>query len=556
MLFSTLQEKDFFDRQDELADLYKRVLRAGASAARSVVLSGPRGIGKTELLKQLFSLLFWRQDRVAPFYSVVNPALLSASAFSKTYLTRFLCQRLAFEKKEQSLLSRDGISMAALTALAEDRNAGWVIELIDQYQQSSGDPLSGLRIALSAPSRSALITGMPVAVLIDEFHRLKGLSLEGPPDPQLSSLFEAPLTYPKTPHVITGNAAEIQEMPVSGGIDRMTLTPLGFEGASSKAASLLRSNEVEGNVPPALIRHLGGNPFSVECVVRAACAKKNPQDKDFWNAYIREIGEGALALSWSSTLKAFFPDLGSRKTALSLIYKIYHSNEPFSPRRIATSFSLTDHEAEKIGRALYLSGFVQGEFGVFRAVEDRVLRDIIDRLYLREVLAKPSQDMERELLEKLQPEGEGAVRFDLTLPMAKEAELVAAQCLEQIGKNLSLNQDAIGQLQIAVIEACINAMEHGKGTENKISLSVAVEGERMEVSIESAGREFIAQETGEPVGDHEVAKAPGRGWGIKLMKRFADDVRFEKTARGTKTILVKNVGKSTNVQKEGSVERE
>jgi anti-sigma regulatory factor (Ser/Thr protein kinase) len=144
----------------------------------------------------------------------------------------------------------------------------------------------------------------------------------------------------------------------------------------------------------------------------------------------------------------------------------------------------------------------------------------------------------------------------MTLPMVKVAELVAAQCLEQIGKNLNLNQDGVGQMQIAVIEACINAMEHAKGTERKIYISVAADGDRLEVSIESEGREFVVQESGEPFGDREGIKAAGRGWGIKLMKRFADEVRFEKTARGTKTVLVKNLANPAGVQKEDRTGRE
>src|SRR5689334_22027260 len=103
MLFSQLQEKDFVNRREELAALSTRVLQADRGRARSVVLSGPRGVGKTELLKHLFSRLFWKQDRIAPFQFTVNPALLSATAFSKSYLCRFLCQRLAFEKREQAL---------------------------------------------------------------------------------------------------------------------------------------------------------------------------------------------------------------------------------------------------------------------------------------------------------------------------------------------------------------------------------------------------------------------------------------------------------------------
>jgi anti-sigma regulatory factor (Ser/Thr protein kinase) len=556
MPFSALQETDFFGRGEELAGLSRRVLQADKGMAQSAVLSGPRGIGKTELLKQLFGSLFWRQDHVVPFYYTVNPALLSAAAFSKNYLTQYLCQRLAFEKKEQSLLYLDGMSIDGLSALVEEREAVWAREILDRYIQSTGDPADALRIALSAPHQSAMATGMPVAILIDEFHRLKGLHIDGAPDPRLISLFEVPMSFQKSTHVITGNEAEIFEMPVASRLERIPVQPLGPEDASSRALSLLHAYEAEGKTPPLLLRHLGGNPFYLGCVLRTACDKKNLEEKDFWKAYAREIVEGALALSWSSILKSYFPDVGLRRAALAIVYKIYHTSEPLSCRRIAKSFALTDTQAEAIAYALYLAGFVRGEFGVFRAVEDRVVRDIIDCLYMKEILGKPAHDLEQEFLEKSLPEKEGVLRFDMTLPMIKEAELVAAQCLEQIGKTLHINQDAIGQLQIAVIEACINAIEHSKGTEKKIYVSFVADGDRVEVSIESAGREFVVQETGEPFGDREHAKASGRGWGIKMMKRFADEVRFEKTARGTKTVLVKNLSKSAGVQKEDTANRE
>ena len=83
MPFSALQEKDFIGRQEELAALTKRVTLAHGGQARSAVLSGHRGMGKTELLKQLFGRLFWRQDRVAPFYYSVNPPLLSEQDLSR-----------------------------------------------------------------------------------------------------------------------------------------------------------------------------------------------------------------------------------------------------------------------------------------------------------------------------------------------------------------------------------------------------------------------------------------------------------------------------------------
>jgi anti-sigma regulatory factor (Ser/Thr protein kinase) len=550
MLSQTLQHQDFIGREDELSTLYTKLIGAHAGKAESAVLSGPRGIGKTELLKQLFGILFWKQDGVTPFYYTVNPALLSAEAFSRSYLITFLCQKLAFETKEQSLLTSEGMSLDSVSALAEDRGADWAREILEHYRQNSGDPGSALRIALEAPNRSAVTTGIPVAVLIDEFHRLKDLHIDGVSDPRLASLFEEPLSFKRTPHLITGNTAEVQEMPVASSLKRIPLEPLGPAIVSSNIVTLLHEYDAEGNISPLLLRHLGGNPFYVRSVIRTACVKKKLVEKDFWNAYIQEILEGTLSRYWSAALKRAVPDLALRRAALATAHKIYHTREPFSCQRIATAFSLTNDQAETIAQALYLAGYIRGEFGVFRAMEDSVLRDIIDGLYRTEILAKPSHDLEREFLEKLLPMREDAVRYEVTLPMNKEAELVAAQCLEQIGKNLKIDQDVIGQLQIAVIEGCINAIEHSKGAENKIYVSVATERDRLEISIESSGQEFIVQETGEPFGDRGIAKAPGRGWGLKLMKRYADDVRFEKTLRGVRTILIKNLGKTADVKKE------
>ncbi len=557
MSFGALQEADFVGRREEMDSLSRKVLLADKGLAQSAVLSGPHGIGKTELLKQFFSYLFWKQDHVVPFYYPVNHALLSAAPFSKDYLTRYLCQRLAFEKKEQFFFYLDGISIDGLSVLIEEREAAWARDILDRFVRSS-DPVEALTIAISAPQRSALATGMPVAVLIDEFQRLRGLHIDNIPDPQLVSLFEAPLSFSKTLHVITGNAAELHEMPLTSGLERITVHPLTPEDATAKVHSLLRAyNEAESDLPPLLMRRLGGNPLYLERVVAAACAKKKPEGPDFVKAYAREIVDGALGLSWSSALKRYFPDLHSRKTALETAHKIRHSSEPLSIQRLSKAFALTDAQSESIAHALHLAGLVRGEFGVLREPEDEVAQDIIDCLYMREVLGKSSHDLEREILEKALPEKERAVRFDLVLPMAKEAELVAAQCLDQIGKNLHISQDTIGQLQIAVIEACINALEHGKGADSNIQVSFAVTEDRVEASIESSGREFIVPETGEPfMGGESAAKAPGRGWGIKLMKRFADEVRFEKTARGTKTVLIKKIAKFTGVQKEDTEGRE
>jgi len=339
MAFGTLNERDFFGRRDELSDLYRRALQAEQGMAQSVFLSGLRGIGKSELLKQLFSHLFWKQDRVVPFYYSVNNALLSAEDFSRDYVTRYICQRLAFEKKEQALLNLDGLSIEGLSSLVEASRATWAREILNRYTQNSGKPVDSLRVALSAPHQSTLSSGKPVAVLIDEFQRLKNLHIGGPADPQLVSLFEVPLSFKGTLHVITGNEAEIQEMPVSGGLARVTVHPLGFEEASQQFLSLLRAYGITVNkVPDPVAQHLGGNPFYLRCLAAAMGQKKNPEEKDIWTAYLQEITNGNIYLYWSSILKNFFPDMGLRRNVLEITYRMFHAQETLTQDKIAEAF--------------------------------------------------------------------------------------------------------------------------------------------------------------------------------------------------------------------------
>ena len=92
--------------------------------------------------------------------------------------------------------------------------------------------------------------------------------------------------------------------------------------------------------------------------------------------------------------------------------------------------------------------------------------------------------------------------------------------------------------------------------EDKVYVSIAAEEDHLEVSVESAGQEFIVQETGEPFRDQEAAKTTGRGWGIKLIKRFVDQVKFEKTTYGTKIVLIKKIEKSASIHQEETATRE
>ena len=51
----------------------------------------------------------------------------------------------------------------------------------------------------------------------------------------------------------------------------------------------------------------------------------------------------------------------------------------------------------------------------------------------------------------------------LHLPVVPNVELVAAKAVETVGGALGMQQTSIEAASVAVVEACLNAMEHGGG---------------------------------------------------------------------------------------------
>jgi len=553
MPISTLREKDFLGRSEELSDLYRRSLDVERGIARRIFLAGARGVGKTELLSQLYNRLFWTQDKVAPFYYSANNAILCAADFSKDYFTQFLRQRLAFEKKEQSLLSLDGLSIKGLSSLAQERNAAWANILLERFMHGTGEPLDALRIALGAPHQSALATGKPVVLMVDEFHKLRGLRRDMDARHEIVSLFEEPLSSLRTAWVITGSATELQEMAIAASLTRFNLFPLNESDAGSLLSSLLGRHGIEReSLPPGFLRRLGGNPLYLKHVAEAAPSAQGPDGLDLWSVYVREVMEGGIHGYWSAHLKRHFPTLDARRRALEVLDTVYHAREPLARPGIAAA-ALHDAEDEReVLNALHPADFLSGEFGTFSAPEDRVLRDVVNALTLREVRGKSLREVEQELFESLSAPEKKLVSFEMVLPAMKDTELVAAQCLEQIGKNIGVSQEAIGQLQMALIEACINAMKYGGGEKKKVFVRIDLVENRLAISVESFGWGVTLQEDGETSAKARDDGNADRRWGMKLMKNFVDEVRFEKTAQGTRVVLIKNLRKSPDAHTEAS----
>ena len=129
--------------------------------------------------------------------------------------------------------------------------------------------------------------------------------------------------------------------------------------------------------------------------------------------------------------------------------------------------------------------------------------------------------------------------FLMVVPMGEDNELIAANTAEQIAKRLTFRPEAINQIKTAIVEACINAVEHSFSPDRKIYQRFRVESDRLVITISSRGI-VPANLNGASSGtETKEAAEERRGWGLKLIRTLMDEVEFERVDDGTSLRMTK-----------------
>jgi serine/threonine-protein kinase RsbW len=112
--------------------------------------------------------------------------------------------------------------------------------------------------------------------------------------------------------------------------------------------------------------------------------------------------------------------------------------------------------------------------------------------------------------------------------------------IEDICQLYDVNEDAYGNILIAVTEAVNNAMAHGnKSNPDKVvNISFSAENSKLIFSISDEGQGFDYKNLPDPTDPKNIAKISGRG--VFLMSTLADSIKFEEG--GKKVLLSFNSG--------------
>lgn len=133
----------------------------------------------------------------------------------------------------------------------------------------------------------------------------------------------------------------------------------------------------------------------------------------------------------------------------------------------------------------------------------------------------------------------------LTAPNQPDMELLISNIASSIAKTLKLNAQEIDEIKLAVIEACLNSFEHSKSPENSVTVRFYPYDDHLKIVIQDQGIGFNPENVSAPNINKIISgeEKRHRGWGLKLIRNFMDEVKIESDKKGTSLTLIKKISK-------------
>ena len=125
--------------------------------------------------------------------------------------------------------------------------------------------------------------------------------------------------------------------------------------------------------------------------------------------------------------------------------------------------------------------------------------------------------------------------------MAQNLETIR-EFISDIAVNAGFDPDAASQIELAVDEACTNAIKHAHSynSEKTLELSVILREKRIEITIKDVGKGFDVTRVAKPDLEKYMHEAKKGGFGIHLMRKLMDEVHFDfNPGKGNRVTLVK-----------------
>ncbi len=85
-----------------------------------------------------------------------------------------------------------------------------------------------------------------------------------------------------------------------------------------------------------------------------------------------------------------------------------------------------------------------------------------------------------------------ANKFSIQVRARRDMELAAAKLASVIAESVSFNDQQIEDIQLAIIESCINAFEHSKSPDQSVVIEYTIRRDELELKVTDNGIGFTS----------------------------------------------------------------
>ena len=137
------------------------------------------------------------------------------------------------------------------------------------------------------------------------------------------------------------------------------------------------------------------------------------------------------------------------------------------------------------------------------------------------------------------------VRREVTLniPIHSNMELVAAHTASIIAEIMDFEETHIDEIQLAIIETCINAFEHSNSEDSKVTVTYVLTDDELQLKITDHGIGFGMEQAKFLTGEARARAMQKRGWGLEIIRAMMDEVKIDNGDEGTTVTMLKKVKK-------------
>lgn len=131
----------------------------------------------------------------------------------------------------------------------------------------------------------------------------------------------------------------------------------------------------------------------------------------------------------------------------------------------------------------------------------------------------------------------------LTIPMDRDMELVAAKTGSVLAELNHFNEDQTEEIQLAIIETCINAFEHSKSEDRQVFIKYIVKADELECKITDHGVGFTQEDQHNSIANRQQihSEMRKRGWGLEITMTLMDEFNIESGENGTTVSFIKRM---------------